>query len=177
MTIKVDSNIELKQIELSDSINVFETIDNEREYLGKWLPFVAITKELEDIETFIKSSLNLSKDKLEYTFTIRYEDKFGGIISLKEIDKLNKKAEIGYWISEKYQKKGIITKSVEKLYDFAFNQEKLNRIQIKCALGNKKSINIPEKLGFKYEGIERDGELLTGNKFTDLVIYSKLKND
>ena len=29
----------------------------------------------------------------------------------------------------------------------------------------------------RFEGIERDGELLTGNVFTDLEVYSKLKND
>ncbi len=32
-------------------------------------------------------------------------------------------------------------------------------------------------IGFKLEGIERDGELLTGGKFTDLEVYSKLKNE
>lgn len=53
----------------------------------------------------------------------------------------------------------------------------MNRIQVKCALENKSSINIPKRLGFKFEGIERQGELLTGNIFTDLVVYSKLKSD
>jgi len=175
--LKVDSNIELKKIELSDSFDIFETIDNEREYLGKWLPFVALTKELKDTEKFVKSVLSIPNDNLEYTFTIRYQNEFAGMIAFKDTDKLNKKTEIGYWISEKFQKKGIVTKSVEKLCDFAFNQKQWNRVQIKCAIDNKKSINIPRRLGFKYEGIERQGELLSENQFTDLVIYSKFKND
>jgi ribosomal-protein-serine acetyltransferase len=53
----------------------------------------------------------------------------------------------------------------------------INRIQIKCAVGNKLSSNITKKLGFKLEGIERQGELLMGGFFTDLEIYSKLKSD
>lgn len=175
--IKVDTKIELKQIEQSDSKAIFETIDSQREYLGKWLPFVEFTKEVSDTDKFIHSIVNAPEDRFEYVFVIRIQNEFIGLIGFKDTDKLNQKTEIGYWLSEKHQKQGIITKSVEKLCDFAFNKQGINRIQIKCAVGNKPSIKIPQRLGFKFEGIERDGELLTGNVFTDLEIYSKLKSD
>ncbi len=61
--------------------------------------------------------------------------------------------------------------------DFAFKTLNINRIQIKCAVGNTPSSNIPKRLNFKFEGIERDGELLSENHFVDLEIYSKLKSD
>lgn len=177
MIIKIDNEIELKQLEQSDSIDIFKTIDSQREYLGRWLPFVEFTKEITDTEKFVDSVINAPEDKFEYVFTIRKQNEFVGLIGFKDTDKLNKKTEIGYWLSEKYQKQGIITKSVDKLCDFAFNKLDINRIQIKCAVENKSSIKIPQRLGFKFEGIERQGELLTGNTFTDLGIYSKLKSD
>ena len=177
MKIKIDSELELRQLELSDSADIFNTINSQREYLGKWLPFVAFTKKLEDTENFVNSVVNAPKDKFEYTFTIRKQDEFIGLIGLKDSDRINKITEIGYWISEKFQKEGIVTKSVDKLCVFAFEDQGFNRIQIKCAVENRVSANIPKRLGFKFEGIERDGELLTGNVFTDLEVYSKLKND
>lgn len=177
MTIKIDSDTALRQLKLSDSKDIFKTIDSQREYLGKWLPFVAVTKELKDTENYVNSVISAPKDKFEYVFTIRHLNEFIGIIGYKDTDKANKKTEIGYWLSEKFQKKGIVTKSVDKLCDFAFKEQGLNRVQIKCAVENKRSINIPKKLGFKFEGIERNGELLTGNVFTDLEVYSKLKID
>lgn len=60
---------------------------------------------------------------------------------------------------------------------FAFEKMGINRIQIKCAVGNKLSSNIPKRLGFKLEGVERQGELLTGGVYTDLEVYSKLKSE
>jgi ribosomal-protein-serine acetyltransferase len=177
MTIKVDTEIELKQLEQSDSIDIFKTIGNQRDYLGRWLPFVALTKELSDTEKFVDSVVNAPEDRFEYVFAIRKCNEFAGLIGFKNTDRQNKKTEIGYWLSEKYQKQGIVTKSVEKLCDFAFNKLGINRIQIKCAVGNISSKNIPKKLGFKFEGIERQGELLTGNFYTNLEIYSKLKSD
>ena len=177
MIIKVDTEIELKQLEISDATDVFKTINNQRDYLGKWLPFVASTQEMADTEKYIDSVVNAADDRFEYVFTIRKCNEFVGLIGFKDTDKQNKKTEIGYWLSEKYQKQGIVTKSVEKLCDFAFNKQGINRIQIKCAVENMSSKNIPKKLGFKFEGIERQGELLTGDFYTDLEIYSKLKSD
>lgn len=177
MIIQVDTDIELRQIEESDSIDIFRTIDNQRAYLGRWLPFVAITKELSDTEKFVSSIVHAKDERFEYVFTIRKCNKFIGLIGFKDTDQLNGKTEIGYWLSETYQKQGIVTKSVSKLCDFAFNQQNINRVQIKCAIGNTPSKNIPKKLGFCFEGIERQGELLTGGYYTDLEIYSKLKSE
>ncbi|MDE1206539.1 GNAT family N-acetyltransferase [Tenacibaculum larymnensis] len=177
MVLKVGSDIELRKLELKDATDIFKTINKEREYLGKWLPFVEYTKELKDTEGFVNSVVGVSEDKLEYTFTIRRQDKFIGLIGLKDTDVLNKKTEVGYWLSEEEQGKGIMTKSVKEICNLAFTELQMNRIQIKCAVGNIPSKNIPKRLGFKLEGVEREGELLTGNLFTDLEVYSKLKND
>ncbi len=113
MIIKVDTEIELKQLEISDATDVFKTINNQRDYLGKWLPFVASTQEMADTEKYIDSVVNAADDRFEYVFTIRKCNEFVGLIGFKDTDKQNKKTEIGYWLSEKYQKQGIVTKSVE----------------------------------------------------------------
>lgn len=177
MTIEVDKEIKLTQLALSDAKDIFETIDSQRDYLGKWLPFVAYTREISDSEQFVSSVVNAPEERFEYLFAIRKKEQFVGLIGFKDTDRLNSKTEIGYWLSEKFQKQGIITKSVDRLCDFAFHQLGINRIQIKCAVGNKLSSNIPKRLGFKMEGIERQGELLTGGVYTDLEVYSKLKSE
>ena len=177
MIIKVDTDIELRLLKQSDSIDIYNTIDSQRDYLGKWLPFVELTKKECNTKNFVSSIVNAHEDNFEFVFTIRKQDEFVGLVGFKSTDKLNKKTEIGYWLSKYYQKQGIVTKSVVKLCEFAFEKQGINRIQIKCALENKASSNIPEKLGFKFEGMEREGELLSGNVFTDLNIFSKLKTD
>ena len=106
MTIQIDAETELKQLEKSDSKDIFKTIDSQREYLGKWLPFVEFTKEITDTKKFVDSVVNAPEDKFEYVFAIRRQKKFIGLIGFKDTDKLNQKTEIGYWLSDKYQKQG-----------------------------------------------------------------------
>ena len=175
--LEVDSEIKLKQIELSDAKDVFATIDTQRKYLGEWLPFVAYTHSVENPIKYIQTTLQASKEKCKYVFVIKYINTFAGIIGFKDSDIANKKIEIGYWLSESLQKKGIMRRCVNKILDFGFNDLEFNRIQIKCAVGNKKSVNIPKFFNFKFEGIERAGELFPIDNFVDLEIYSLLKHE
>lgn len=177
MTIELEQGLVLKQLQESDAPDIYTVLNSQREYLGKWLPFVEFTRDVADTIKFIDSVVNAPEDRFEYVFTIRKSNEFVGLIGFKSTDKQNCKTEIGYWISDKFQKQGIVTKAVSKLCDFAFRELGMNRIQIKCAVGNIPSKNIPVRLGFTFEGIERAGELLTGGFFSDLEVYSKLKSD
>ncbi len=177
MLLKVDNKTELRILEIADISDIFNTIDTQRDYLGEWLPFVSSTNELSDTEDYVKSVINAINFLAEQTFTIQVNGEFAGIIGYKDTDWANKRTEIGYWLSEKFQRRGIMTRSVEKLCEYAFIDMDLNRVQIKCAVGNVRSKRIPIRLGFKLEGVERDGELLSNGKFTDIEIYSKLRNE
>jgi len=177
MTLEADHGIILKELEDSDAGHIFETIDAQRLYLGRWLPFVAYTRTLSDTQAFIDSVTQAPADRFEHVFSIWYHGDFAGLVGFKATDRQNRKTEIGYWLSETFQKKGIMTRSVARLCELAFREMDMNRVQIRCAVGNHDSIGIPQRLGFKFEGIERDGELLSGGIFTDLAVYSKLRKE
>lgn len=155
---------------------VFETIDRNRKYLREWLPFIDYTRQQKDTEDFITATLKLSAENGDDTYTIWYKGEFAGLIGYKDSDPVNRKTEIGYWLAENMQHKGIMIRAVKKLIDFAFRNLNRNRVQIKVALGNHKSAAIPLKLGFSPEGIERESELHT-DRFFDIQVYSFLKKE
>ena len=84
---------------------------------------------------------------------------------------------IGYWLLPEYRGKGLVTRAVHHLCLLALCEKGFNRIQIRCAIGNTASNAIPQRLGFKQEGTERDGELLINGEYTDINVYSLLKKD
>ncbi|WP_372647803.1 GNAT family N-acetyltransferase [Draconibacterium sp.] len=173
--IRVNHKIRLELINSSMAEIVFQAIDRDREYLKKWLPFVQHTSKIEDTQAFI-DSISRSSNKSDLIFTIWYNEEFAGLIGFKDTDWVNRKTEIGYWLAEEMQGKGIITACVEKLVRFAFQKQKMNRIQIKVAEENLQSEKIPQKLGFVYEGTERQGEH-HNTGYVNLKIYSKLKHE
>ncbi len=99
-----------------------------------------------------------------------------GKIGIHLINKPNKSTSIGYWLSQDYQGKGIMTKACQAVIDYCFSELDINRIEIRCAVGNKKSNKIPLKLFCTKEGTMRQNELVNG-VFLDLNVYSILKEE
>lgn len=172
----VNRNTRLEPVKLWMDEVIFASIDENRDYLKTWLPFIQNTLSINDTRNFLQSVINQPDKKKDDVYSIWYKEEFAGLIGFKDTDWLNKKTELGYWLVEKIQGKGIVSSSVERLCHFAFQKLKMNRVQIKVAIGNSKSSAIPKKLGFQFEGIERAGEN-HGNKFLDLEIYSLIKKD
>jgi len=174
--IKVDEELELRTVTPSSAQTIFQSIRRSKGHLGRWLPFVDETRSVSDTRRFIKNTARSNCHKKDLLFQIVVNNVFAGLISLKEIDKLNSKAEIGYWLDESMVGKGFMIRSCKALVDYAFKELELNRIFIKTAIGNEKSAAIPVNMGFYKEGVERNGEFLNG-KFQDLIVFSILKNE
>lgn len=170
----VDDQILMKEIDEGEVVNIFNAIDAERDYLSKWLPFVEKTVDIEFTRGFVNSYLY--SDKKNVTFAIYFEHRFAGLIGLKDTDETNKKTEIGYWLSSGFQHKGVVTKCCKALIAYAFENMKMNRVQLKAGTENVRSRAVAERLGFELEGIERDGELHSRG-YIDLAVYSLLKKD
>ena len=173
---KVDDEITLKMLEQSDASAIFAAVDGNREYLREWLPWVDVMQRVEDYEPIITMWRKQFADEDGFESGIFYKGKFVGMIGLQGINRINRKTSIGYWLDGKYQSKGIMTRACQTLVDYAFNYLNLNRIEIRCGTGNRKSRSIPERLGFTHEGTIRDGEWLYDH-FIDSEVYGLLKND
>lgn len=171
MKIVIDNEILLRSTAQADAKNIFEAFSTQGQYLRQWLPVAADFTSIVDVEMFIESA---PFDRCNL-FTIIYKNEYAGSICLSNISMTCKRAEIGYWLTKPMQGNGIMIRSVEALVKYAF--EKFNRLSIKCAVENVRSKKIPKKLGFTFEGIERDGEISAYGYYNDLEIYSLLKRD
>ena len=176
MNIIVESNLKLELINESHASSVFEMIDRNRDFLKQWLSFIPRMQSVEFIQEFIKGSIHRNSEGVEYAFVIFENEIAIGRIGIYKIDSQNKIGEIGYWLVENAQGRGIVSSCCKALIRFCFNTLPLNRIEIKCGVENKKSQSVPERLHFTCEGKIRQGEWLN-NKFIDLNLFSLLKSE
>jgi ribosomal-protein-serine acetyltransferase len=92
------------------------------------------------------------------------------------VDWANRKTSIGYWLAGKHQGRGVMTTAVRAYVDHAFGSWKLNRVTIEASVDNARSRAIPERLGFREEGVLREVERV-GGRMLDHVVYSMLAAD
>ena len=174
--LRVNDDITLHPPYQAYAKELFQIVDAQRDYLGQWLPWVEQTLNEKNIEDFLKLSYKLNQGQQQLNSFICFQKELVGSISLVRIDKENKTAEIGYWLSKDMQGKGIISAAAKVMITHSFNILQLHRIEIKVATENKKSRAIPQRLGFQLEGVLRESYLL-GDQHIDLEMYSMLRQD
>ncbi|OCA84384.1 alanine acetyltransferase [Bacillus sp. FJAT-27225] len=175
-TLKVDQEIELQLFLPHDGKELFNLVDRNRHHLREWLPWVDDMASHYQYETIIPMWLKQFADNNGFNAGIRYRGQLVGCIGMHYIDWRNRHTSVGYYLAEQVQGKGIMTRSVNALLNYAFYTLGLNRVEIRCGEHNLKSRAIPERLGFTLEGKIRDGELLHGG-FHDLFVYGILARD
>lgn len=175
MTIDLFSNYYLKYIDRDDADALFNTIDTHRTFLSEWLTFITYSLTSEDSNNYIQSLIEDPNFNSQPVFTIRQDNELIGLIGYKDTNVHNGCSELGYWLCEDQQKKGIMTTAMKKLIQHGFESIGLHRIQLRIAVGNMNSRNLAERLGFRSEGILRDAEKVNDNTYRDLEILSLLK--
>jgi ribosomal-protein-serine acetyltransferase len=171
MTLQVSEDIELRPVVEEDAKPMFALVDANRAYLRQWLPWLDGNTEVEHTRGFIKLSIEQREQNLGMACGIWFRRELCGVIGFHKIDWMNKNVELGYWIEENSQGKGIVTRSCQRMIDYAFDEWKLHRVQIRCATENPKSCAIIERLELKFEGVARGAEFLY-DRYVDLNVYA-----
>lgn len=113
-----------------------------------------------------------TKDEPIHIFAIDVNGKaVGGVGIHPQSDILCKNAELGYWLGENYWGKGIVTKAIKQITDFAFKTYDINRIYARPFGNNLASQHVLEKCGFKLEAkIEKN--IFKNGEYLDELIYA-----
>jgi len=175
-SIIVNDKITIRQPLASFAEPIFKVVHNQRAYLREWLPWVDQTKTAADVSIFIEEANAFNIAKKQFVNFIFDENQIIGSISFVYINQDNAFGEIGYWLDQKYQGKGIISECCKKMIEYGFMNLSLNRIEIKMASNNQKSKAIPERLGFIHEGTLREASIIR-NQLHNVELYSLLKKE
>ena len=174
--IQVEDGLYLKSLELKDSEDLLPLVEVNRAYLREWLPWLDMTRTIDEMIAFIDSAIRQQAAGLGFQAGIWYQNQVIGVIGYHHLEWANRSTCIGYWLAEPFQRRGIMTKACRTLVEYAFDDWHLNRIEIRCAVGNTKSRAIPERLGFRSEGTLREAEWLYDH-YVDHVVYGMLADD
>jgi len=175
-TFQIDDDIRLRTFADGDAEVVFQTALRNRDHLIEFMHWMTPDYSISSAEEFIARSIKAVAAKSSLGFGIFRGQHFIGSIGFVQFDWAARKTEIGYWIDKLEEGKGIVTRSCERLIRYAFEDLNLNRIEIRCSTENVRSAAIPERLGFRKEGLLRQVELRNG-RLHDFNVYGLLADD
>ncbi len=112
-----------------------------------------------------------------YSWAITLEGQIIGYISLFDVDVDSESAELGYSIGSRWWGQGYATEAAEAVLDFAFLTVRMHRVQATYHPDNIASKRVLEKVGMRFEGIQREAQRNSDGTYSDLCMCSVLSSE
>ena len=141
--------------------------------VGVWMTWCHERFTLRDAEAWFdvcRSNLESGSAFDLGTFASDGQKLLGGI-AINQLNRRQNFGNIGYWIRQSCQHRGIATRAAQAIAEYGFGQLKLTRLEIVAPERNAPSRRVAEKAGAVYECIARNRVMVHG-KPQPAAIYS-----
>ncbi len=172
------SRVTLKKHSADLAQTMFNYVDQDRERLLEFLPWVKFTNTVQDEINFIK----MTHDQWErhegygYGIFLNADETYIGNVGVHSISWIGDRCEIGYWILGNFEGHGYMTEATAALTNEAFKLG-FNRVEIHCDPANVRSANVPRRLGFLFEAKLKGHTIDHRGMPRDTFIFARLKSD
>ncbi len=167
---------ELRILETRHAREFLQFVDENRAFLGRWLRWGDEIKTVEDAEAFLRRGVErYVEDGLPWV-GIWFEGKMVGGVLFFPVETRTLATEVGYWLGESATGRGLVTRAVSSMLDYAFGTLGLHRIALVAEVGNEKSIAVAKRLGFTQEGVRRAAGVNHG-QYVDMAAFSLLAEE
>jgi ribosomal-protein-serine acetyltransferase len=161
---------------VSDASALASLVQANVAHLQTYLPKVTGLATVDACERHLQHVLDCGRENEVFEWHIVDNGALCGAVRLNHIEEENHKASIAYYLGANHQGKGLATAAVSAVLGYCFSHMGMNRIELKCASENLGSQQVAKRLGFMWEGMLRQAELLNGG-YVDLFVYGLLREE
>ena len=158
-----------------DAQGLFEAA---RESIGDvfpWLEWCHPDYSMAEATEWASSQAARATGSAEFVFAVvGSNDEFLGGCGVNQINPIHRFANLGYWVRSSATGRGVARAAVRETAQLVFRKTDLVRLEIVCAVENRRSQRVAEAVGAVREGILRSRLLLHG-KAVDAVMYSLVR--
>ena len=172
--IRINDDTELRLYREEDAEEFLALIDGNREHLRTFMQWVDDVNRIEDELAFLSARVAEYDAGKGISFAVVKQGHIVGAIGTVMMDRVNDVVEIGYFVAEDHQGKGLMTRAVGAFVDHLFSEEGMNRVCARIMTENGRSRALVERLGLTLEGVHRDSYKLRG-EYKDMTTYSILR--
>jgi RimJ/RimL family protein N-acetyltransferase len=103
-------------------------------------------------------------------------DRLMGSIGIHDIDRLEGRCNIGYYLAREARGRGLMTRAVRMVSRWSFENLPVERIEIPVIAENTASRRVAEHAGYAFESILRSHTVIKGSR-RDIAMYSLLRGE
>jgi RimJ/RimL family protein N-acetyltransferase len=169
----------LRPYRLEDAQALKEAVEESREHIRPWLPFADRHQTIEETRDWIIHSMAgwLLREDMACGIWEVDTGQFLGGVGLHTRNWEIRYFEIGYWLRKSAEGHGYMTEAVRLVANYALNELKANRVEIRCDERNERSAAVARRLGFVQEGRLRNREPGPDGTLRTMLYFSLTPDD
>ncbi len=139
----------------------------------RWIP--AIPRPYTEAEAlrFVRGDFRANPG---HQFAVTENGTVVGAIGMTVNDE-NRNGHIGYWCAKESRGRGVTTRALRALCEWAFDELGLERLELITDPGNRASQRVAEKVGFRREGVLRSHLRHRDGRRRESVMFSLLPGE
>ncbi|MCP9990335.1 GNAT family N-acetyltransferase [Streptomyces albogriseolus] len=151
----LDDLAQLRPLEPWQAPEFLAHIDRARSLVDPWIPWASLTTDLASARATLQRYADLSTSDSGRIYGIWLDGVLVGGVMFTRFDTSSGVCEIGCWLEEAGQGRGLVTRACRALIDWAFTERGMSRVEWWVASGNARSIASARRLGMSRDGVLR----------------------
>lgn len=148
-------------------------MDRGREYIGRYVAIADVVSDVEAARKFLEAYAEKTVADTGRIWGIWLDGMLIGGVLFRTMDFRMESAEAGCWLEPAGVGKGLVTRAVTAIIDWAIEERGIHRVDWWAATHNAGSLAVARRLGMTREGVLREAYLHRGERF-DLEGWSVL---
>ncbi|GAA2267186.1 GNAT family protein [Streptomyces atrovirens] len=168
-----DDGAELRPLEPWHAEEFLAHLDRGREFINQYVPFGSKATDVAGAREVLRRYADWRAADTASLHGLWLDGTLvGGVLTLN-FDAGNGSCEVGCWLEPAATGRGLVTRAMRVLIDWAVEQRGIHRVEWVAAAGNVPSVNIARRLGMTRDGVRREAHLHHGVRH-DLEVWSVL---
>ena len=174
--LSLGGDAELKPLEPWRAKEFAAYLDDARPHLAPWLPWAKSINNEAGARRWLQRYADRQARDEGRIYGIWLADKMVGGTLFRVFDVEDGVCEIGVWLAPEAEGRGLISRAVGHMIDWAFGERGMSRIEWHCVPNNERSIAVARRLGMSRDGVLRSAFLYNGERL-DVEVWSLLAAD
>ncbi|MEU3985087.1 GNAT family protein [Streptomyces sp. NPDC026672] len=168
-----DDGAELRPLEPWHAEEFLAHLDRGREFIGQYIAFGSRETDVDSARAVLTSYADKRAADSGSLHGIWREGELVGGVLFRTFDAAHGTCEVGCWLEPAATGRGLITRAVTVLVDWAVNERGIHRVEWYASSGNRPSIEVARRLGMSRDGVLRESYPHRGERH-DVEVWSVL---
>ncbi|WP_062641851.1 GNAT family N-acetyltransferase [Streptomyces maremycinicus] len=171
-----DDGAELRPLEPWHAEEFLAHLERGREFINQYVPFGSKATDVAGAREALQRYADMRAADTGSLHGLWLDGTLVGGVLFLNFDAEDGNCEVGCWLEPACTGRGLVTRAIRVLIDFAVERRGIQRVEWIASAGNTPSLNVARRLGMTRDGVRRQSYPYRGVRH-DLEVWSVLAQE